>query len=573
MVHSVRMTVIGAPAPTDLLVRAVQGMARPLVVLDDAWRFSYVNPSGAALLGSTVEELVGRVVWEEFPEARDGDLGRSCRHVAETGEPAGFEAWSASLGALFQVEVVRTDGGLVVTCDDVTARRHDELAREQAAAAREDEAARAAEAAAEAALAGWHLMLLGDISQAMTSTLDVEEAVHRFAERVVPTLADWCLVTVVEDGVRRDVGRAHRDPALLAAVDRYADLRVRTNRPDAPVPTSLRNGTPVVIQEVTESVLTAVVGDPAALEAARALQPSAVAVHPLIAREELFGALTLVNGPERGPFTDLELRTAAVASFRAALALDNARLAGAQVRVAERLQHSLLSDPVQPDGLEIAVRYRPATRGIAIGGDWYDSFQQPDGDTVLVIGDVVGHDLEAAATMGQLKTTVRAIAYDRQERPAQVLGRADRAVAGLGVATLATALVGRIEHDGRAPGQRRLRWASAGHPMPMLLQPDGTVVDLDAPVGPPLGTDWPGERADGVADLLPGATLLLFTDGLFERRTGDLDTGRALLRDTVAALAGEPLTDLCDGLLTALLADGAEDDVALLAVRARPGRR
>ncbi|MFQ1004059.1 SpoIIE family protein phosphatase [Modestobacter sp. SSW1-42] len=569
------MTATGAPAPTDLLVRAVQGMARPLFVLDDAWRFSYINPSGAALLGRTVDDLVGRVVWDEFPEARGSEFERSYRHVAETGEPASFEAWFAPLDVVFQVDAFRTDGGLVVTYDDVTARRRTEQAREEAAAAREEEAARAAEAAAEAALAGRHLLLLGDVSQAMTSTLDVEEAVHRFADRVVPTLADWCLVSVVEDGVRRDVGRAHRDPAQQPAVDRYADLRVRTNRPNAPVPTSLRNGEPVVIQQLTDEAMRSMVADARALAAVRELRPSAVAVYPLIARGELFGALTLVNGPERGPFTDLELSTAAVASVRAALALDNARLAGAQVRVAERLQRSLLSDPVQPDHLEIAVRYRPATKGVAIGGDWYDSFQQPDGDTVLVIGDVVGHDLEAAATMGQLKTTVRAIAYDRQERPAQVLGRADRAVAGLGVAPLATALVGRIEQDDadRAAGRRRLHWATAGHPAPVLVQPDGTVVDLDAPVGPPLGTDWPGERADGAVDLLPGSTLLLFTDGLFERRHADLDAGRARLRDAVAARAGEPLPDLCDGLLAELLADGAEDDVALLAVRAHPKRR
>jgi serine phosphatase RsbU (regulator of sigma subunit) len=575
MVHSGRMTVPEGSAPADLLMRAVEGMARPLFVLDDAWRFSYMNPSGAALLGRTVGELVGRVIWEVYPETIDSPFERHYREVAATGVPAGFEAWFGPLGILFQVDAFRTDGGLVVTYDDVTARRATEQARAEATAAREEEAARAADAAAEAALAGRHLMLLGDISQAMTSTLDVEEAVYRFAERVVPVLADWCLVSVVEGGVRRDVGRAHRDPALTPLVDRYADQRVRTNRPNAPVPTSLREGQPVVIQDLTDDAMAAMVGDPRALEALRLLRPSAVAVYPLIAREELFGALTLVNGPERGPFTDLELRTAAVASFRAALALDNARLAGAQLRVAERLQHSLLSDPVQPDDLEIAVRYRPATRGIAIGGDWYDSFQQPDGDTVLVIGDVVGHDLEAAATMGQLKTTVRAIAYDRQERPAQVLARADRAVAGLGVATLATALVGRIEQDdaARAAGLRRLRWASAGHPVPMLLQPDGTVVDLDAPVGPPLGIDWAGERTDAVADLLPGATLLLFTDGLFERRTGDLDTGRARLRDAVAGLAGAPVQDLCDGLLVELLADGAEDDVALLVVRAHPGQR
>jgi hypothetical protein len=174
--------------------------------------------------------------------------------------------------------------------------------------------------------------------------------------------------------------------------------------------------------------------------------------------------------------------------------------------------------------------------------------------------------------MAQLKTLVRAIAYDRQDAPADVMRRVDLAVVGLDVATLATALVARIEQDDddRVAGLRRLRWASAGHPMPMLLQADGKVVDLDAPVGPPLGVGWSGVRADGVTVIPAGSTLLLFTDGLFERRTSDLDEGRERLRAVVHDLAGEPLEQLCDGLLAALLADGAEDDVAVLAVRAHP---
>ena len=555
----------------DVLVLAVEGMARPLFVLDEGWRFSYVNPAGAALLGRTVDGLVGRVIWDEFPEAVDSPFEENYRRVAESGVPATFEAWFEPLQITFQVDAFRTDGGVVVTYDDVTARHQVELARMEAIAAREEAAERAATAAAAAELAGRHLILLGDISTAMTSTLDTDQAVQRFAELVVPQLADWCLVTVVEDGRRRDVGRAHSDPAMAEAMHRYADLRAATNRAGAPVPVSLRNGTPVVIQHLTSEVLATMVG-PAALEAAQVLGPAAVATFPLIARDEVFGALTLVNGTGRGAFTAAELRTAGIASRRAALALDNARLATAQGRIAERLQRSLLSPPVQPDNLQLAVRYRPAVQDVAIGGDWYDAFLQPDGATVLVIGDVMGHDLEAAAVMGQLKTLVRAIAYDRQEAPADVMRRVDLAVEGLGVATLATALVARIEQDDddRAAGLRRLRWTAAGHPMPMLLLADGSVVDLDAPVGPPLGIGWAGARADGMSDLPPGSTLLLFTDGLFERRAGNLDIGRERLRLAVAALAGESLEDLCDGLLAALLADGAEDDVALLAVRAHP---
>ena len=314
------------------------------------------------------------------------------------------------------------------------------------------------------------------------------------------------------------------------------------------------------------------VASPEARAALEPLQPRAVAAFPLIARGEVFGALTLVNGPERGPHTEAELRTAEIASRRAALALDNARLATANQQVAERLQLSLLSPPVQPDRLELAVRYRPATQGVSIGGDWYDAFLQPDGDTVLVIGDVMGHDIEAAAAMGQVKTLVRGIAFDRLEEPADVLRRVDHALVGLAVPAMATALVCRVEQDStdRARGLRRLRWASAGHPDPLLLLADGTVVDLAVSVGPPLGIGWLGDRVDGLATLPENSTLLLFTDGLFERRGVPLDDGRAQVREILARSADLPLEDLCDRLLAEMLGNGVEDDVAVLAVRAHP---
>ncbi len=314
------------------------------------------------------------------------------------------------------------------------------------------------------------------------------------------------------------------------------------------------------------------VADQANRAALMDLDVGAVAAFPLIARGEVFGALTLVNGVGRGAHTPDELRTAEIASRRAALALDNARLAAANQQVAERLQLSLLSPPVQPDRLELAVRYRPANQGVSIGGDWYDAFLQPDGDTVLVIGDVMGHDIEAAAAMGQVKTLVRGIAFDRLEEPAGVLRRVDHALVGLAVPALATALVCRVEQTAaeHAAGLRRLRWASAGHPAPMLLDAEGRVVDLTAPVGPPLGIGWLGPRADGQALMPEGSTLLLFTDGLFERRGVPLDEGRAQVRELLAASAGLPLEELCDRLLARLLGEGAEDDVAVLAVRAHP---
>lgn len=562
-----------APLPGDLLLRAVEGMERPLFVLGEDWRFRYVNPAGAALLGETVEGLVGRVIWEKYPGTVDSPFELNYRRVADTGEPASFEAWYAPLHMWFQVDAFRTEGGLVVTYDDVTERRRVEEERAAAVEARERAAAQASVAAAEAEEAGRHLMLLGDINLAMTSTLDTDEAVERFARLVVPLLADWCLVSVVDpDGTRRDVGRAHRDPRQVEAMNRYADLRVSSNLPAAPVPRLLRDRRPVVIPDFTPEHARAMVAGPEALKALEPLRPRALAAFPLIARGEVFGAFTLVNGPDRGPHTPTELRTAEIASRRAALALDNTRLAMANQQVAERLQLSLLSPPVQPDHLELAVRYRPATQGVSIGGDWYDAFLQPDGATVLVIGDVMGHDIEAAAAMGQVKTLVRGIAYDRQEEPAEVLRRVDHALVGLAVPAMATALVCRVEQDAalRDPGLRRLRWATAGHPDPMQLLADGTVVDLAAPIGPPLGIGWLGHRRDGVTTLPAGSTLLLFTDGLFERRGIPLDDGRAQVREILGRSADLPLERMCDRLLAEMLGEGVEDDVAVLAVRAHP---
>ncbi|WRL63691.1 SpoIIE family protein phosphatase [Blastococcus brunescens] len=396
-----------APPPGDLLVQAVEGMERPLFVLDENWCVAYINPAGARALDRTVEGLVGRPIWDEFPDAVGGPFEQLYRGVRVTGVTACTEAWFEPLGRWFRADAFLTEAGLVVTYDDVTERRRVLEERAAAMSAREDAAAMAA--AAEAAEeAGRHLMLLGDINLAMTSTLDTDEAVARFAHLVVPLLADICLVSVIDaDGTRRDVGRAHRDPAKVEALDRYTDARVASNRATAPVPTALRDLRPVIMPALADADIDAMVADVESRAALAVLDVRAVATFPLVARGEAFGAFTLANTSGRGAHTQVELRTAEIASRRAALALDNARLARANQQVAERLQLSLLSPPVQPESLELAVRYRPATQGVSIGGDWYDAFLQPDGDTVLVIGDVMGHDIEAAAAMGQVKTLVR----------------------------------------------------------------------------------------------------------------------------------------------------------------------
>lgn len=242
------------------------------------------------------------------------------------------------------------------------------------------------------------------------------------------------------------------------------------------------------------------------------------------------------------------------------------------VRAAETLQRSLLTAPVAPAGFDLAVRYVPAAREAQVGGDWYDVFTQPDGSTTVVIGDVVGHDTRAAATMGQLRGLLRGIAYASSAGPADVLSRLDAAIEGLVLGAMATVLVGRLEPPAGPGGPARLRWASAGHLPPLLLTPDGAVEVLDgARPGLLLGVDPARPRTDQELLLPPGSTLLVCTDGLVERRDQVFDDGVALLAGALTDLRDSPVAELCDALLGRLLPGRAEDDVALLAVRVSPG--
>ncbi len=291
-------------------------------------------------------------------------------------------------------------------------------------------------------------------------------------------------------------------------------------------------------------------------------------VVPLLAGGRRLGSLTVGRSDE--PYLPQERNLLRAVADRAALALDTAVLFAEHRETSLALQHALLTEPPEPDHLEVVVRYQPASRA-AVGGDWYDAVLTPDGATVLVIGDVVGHDARAAASMGQTRGLLRAVAYTSGDTPAGVLTRTEQAARGLSVTALATAVVARIE---RAPGGGRLlRWSNAGHPAPALVRADGSVRLLEAAPDLMLGVDEQTRRADHRVDLADGDTLLLYTDGLVERRDETLDVGLGRLLSHLAELAAVPPDVLCDALLARLLRDGAEDDVALLAVRLHPEDR
>jgi serine phosphatase RsbU (regulator of sigma subunit) len=292
-------------------------------------------------------------------------------------------------------------------------------------------------------------------------------------------------------------------------------------------------------------------------------------------RGRTVGLLTVFRSLERGPFSDEDVDTLMEVAARTGLALDNARLFAEQRDLAEELQRSLLTDPPEPDHLQIIVRYEAAAQTAQVGGDWYDAFLQEDGSTSVVIGDVVGHDTAAAAAMGQMRSLLRGIAVHSGDGPAEVLHGVDRVMQTLQVDTTATAVVVRLEQtpEERAAGLTRLRWSNAGHPPPMVVEADGRVTTLgDDDADLLLGLDTDTRREEQVVTLARDSTLLLYTDGLVERRDEPLEEGLARLGRTLADLARQDLTldRLCDVLLRRMLPDRREDDVALVAVRLHP---
>jgi PAS domain S-box-containing protein len=422
--------------------------------------------------------------------------------------------------------------------------------------------------------ANQRLQLLAEAGRILSGTLEIDQQVEELVELVVPELGDWCwLVVADEQGRLHEMASAHRDSRRNAEVAAYVHSMVSVMTDVAAARMVTSTGRPVVMPAVNWDQVEQALPDLAAREALARLGLGSAVVVPLVARGQTLGALGLFNRPDRDPLSPAQVDTAIEIGLRAGLALHHARLFGQQRDLADALQRSMLTDPPEPDHSHIVVRYRPAAAGAEIGGDWYDAFLQPEGATVIAIGDVVGHDTRAAAAMGQVRGLLRGIGFSSGGSPAEVLTELDRAIEGLALDTMATALVARLEQDSDdlRGGRVRLRWSSAGHPPAAVLSPDGTARLLDDEMPELLlGVDPETERSEHVVLLEPGSTVLLYTDGLVERRDRDLDAGAKELCAVLQGCADLPLDRLCDEVLERLFLPDAQDDVAMLALRLHP---
>ncbi|MFD3696969.1 SpoIIE family protein phosphatase [Streptomyces sp. NPDC058646] len=533
-------------------------------VLDTQLRFLQVNAALEAMNGLAESAHVGRRLAEVLPEVNAGEMEAAMHQVLETGEPVldrrrtgrtpadpeHDRVWSCSY-----VRVQDPGGrpiGVIASLLDITAQQRDHT---------EAEAGRR------------RLALLSEASSRLGASLDLERTAQELADLAVPHLADAVTVDVLDVLARGDepgmglVGgtalrRLGKAPLTGSEVTRVlAPLgRTLTFPATAPYTQALSSRQPYLVSRLDAEAVA-----PAARHTAKPAQLLETGVHsflmiPLVAREVVLGVAAFYRTGQAGPFGSDDVTLAGELAARAAISIDNARLYHHEHETAVVLQRSMLPQHVTaPPGIEIAHRYLPASDVNEVGGDWYDVLPLTGGRAGLLIGDVMGHGIAAAAVMGRLSATVRALAR-LDMPPTELLHHLEATLADLAEPMLATFLY--VVCD---PVTGHCTVTRAGHPPPAVAEPDGTVRLVTTPPGVPLGVG--GIAFTTTAFTVPlGSVLVLYTDGLIEARSSDIDDRLGEL----TALLGQPqqpLDHLCDSLIAHLVPASADDDIALLAAR------
>ena len=427
---------------------------------------------------------------------------------------------------------------------------------------------------------------LAETSATLSSSLDYQATLSRVTRLVVPHLADWCAVDIVDedDGSVRRLAVAHEDPEKIALA--YELERRYPPNPEAPygVPQVLRTGRPELVTEIPESLLDEAAVDAEHREIIRGLGLESYIIAPLVARGRTLGAITLASAESGRRYGAAELELAEELARRAALAVDNARLYSGRSRIARTLQGSLLPSRL-PDvpGVEVGLRYLPAGE-VDVGGDFYDLFdariesQNGDSDSSdpvwgVVIGDVCGKGAEAAAVLALARYTIRAVAM-QEECPAAVL-------AGLNEAMLrqrrerddhkfCTVAYARLEPKAGAEGGAKVTVCRGGHSAPLLLKTDGSILGIGDP-GRVLGVFNDPRLTHQEVHLAPGDALVLYTDGVPEARSPDgAFFGEERIERILHSSVGLDASALASRIENAVLEfqeNDSRDDVAVLVLR------
>jgi len=378
----------------------------------------------------------------------------------------------------------------------------------------------------------------------------------------VPALADSSVLFLLTGkGVLRATDLVHRDPAKAAILD---DLRGIDIPPDSPPLQAAL--TRAAAQLVTDLSALMPGRTSVAREVTGILQRASVAsmvVAPFLVGQRLEGAVILGRDEGRPHFTDTDVAVIGELARRLAAGWATVETFAREHTVAETLQRALMPDALPGiPGLDLAVRYLPATGGVYVGGDWYDVFPLGRDRVVLAIGDVVGHSIGSASVMGQIRSLLRAYTLDHPA-PADVLRRTNAAVCQLLPDATATVFCGVLD---MSAGE--LAYANAGHPPALVREAEGGGEYLDGAPGAMLGVSADTRYATGHRSLSPGSELLLYTDGLIEDRRRDIAEGFGGLARVMRRSLAQTAEQTCQFVQTSMLGSGARaDDVCILAVR------
>ncbi|WP_431945612.1 SpoIIE family protein phosphatase [Actinacidiphila sp. bgisy167] len=559
-----------AGVPPSVLESAAELSPFPMAIWDSDLRTIWLNHALAERFDLSREERLGRHL-ETSPLYENAEQVTSLlREVLESGvpvidrelnqlDPLHHRAYALSV---FRIEDVR--GGLPGVCSvnvDVTESRR---ARDR-------------------------MTLLGRAATSIGTNLDVWQTAQDLADLLVPLMADYATVDLAESVGLGDAPLTRLGPledgnvpafhrAGMASIhdDFRESLFARGTPvfvpPHSPFVEVLSSGRTHMEPRLDTEPGTWLEEDPQRLRMVLEQGMHSLLILPVHARNEILGITVLVRTDNPTPFDENDRTLAEELVSRAALSLDNARRYTREHTMALTLQRSLLPrNPNAGFSLETIWRYLPADTQDGVGGDWFDVIPLCGARIALVVGDVVGHGLNAAAAMGRIRTAVSTLA-GLDLAPEQLLSALDDLVVRLGYeddddAPTANILGATCVYAVYDPTEERLTVARAGHPPPAVIAPDGTVDFPEVPSGAPLGV---GLRSYTSVDLeLPaGSVIALYTDGLVESREGDIDDGLERLRAALTRPPGTPLEDLCSAVVELLPDKGQDDDVALLIARA-----